>query len=156
MNINLTMLGQAIALFIFVWFCMKYVWPFILKALIERETRIADGLAAAEKGLQELAAAEQRVREMLDGGRKQAQEYIAQAEKRAEEIVEESKLEAREEGARLVAEARAQISQEIEQAREELRRTVATLALAGAEQVLMRSIDGARHKEFLDKLSAEL
>jgi len=155
-NINLTLLGQAISLLIFVWFCMKYVWPFIMNSLNERENRIADGLAAAEKGLHELQQAEERVREMLDGGKVQAQEYIAQAHKRGEEVIEEAKQAAAQQGDRILTEARAEIAQEIQQAREALRAEVSSLALSGAEQVLMREIDGARHREFLDKLSAEL
>ena len=156
MNINLTILGQAISLAIFVWFCMKYVWPFIIKALNEREARIADGLAAAEKGVLELQQAEARVREMLEQGKQQAQEYIAQAQKRAAEVVDEAKDAATQEGQRILSEARTQISQEIQQARESLRSEVSALAVAGAEKILMREVDAPRHKEFLERLSAQL
>ena len=156
MNINLTLLGQAISFAIFVWFCVKYVWPPVLAALEERENRIADGLAAAEKGQQDLANAEIRIEEELQKGREKAQEYINQAQKRADEIVEQAKTTASEEGDRLLAAARSQIDQERNEARESLRGEVASLALAGAEQVLMREVDANAHRDVLDKLTAEL
>ena len=156
MNINLTLLGQAISFAIFVWFCVKYVWPPVLAALEERENRIADGLAAAEKGQQDLANAEVRIQEELQKGRDKAQEYITQAQKRADEIVEQAKQSASEEGDRLLAAARSQIDQERNEARESLRGEVASLALAGAEQVLMREVDANAHRDVLDKLTAEL
>lgn len=156
MNINLTLLGQAISFAIFVWFCVKYVWPPILKALEERETRIADGLAAAEKGQRDLENAGQRVEEILQEGRDKAQEFVNQSQKRADEIVDQAKLAATEEGERILATARGQIDQERNEARESLRKEVATLALAGAEQVLMREVDANAHREVLDKLTAEI
>ena len=156
MNINLTLLGQAISFAIFVWFCVKYVWPPVLAALEERENRIADGLAAAEKGQQDLANAEIRIEEELQKGRDKAQEFINQAHKRADEIVEQAKTTASEEGERLLAAARSQIDQERNEARETLRGEVASLALAGAEQVLMREVDANAHRDVLDKLTAEL
>ena len=156
MNINLTLIGQAISFAIFVWFCVKYVWPPVLAALEERENRIADGLAAAEKGQQDLANAEVRIEEELQKGRDKAQEYIIQAQKRADEIVEQAKQSASEEGDRLLAAARSQIDQERNEARESLRGEVASLALAGAEQVLMREVDANAHRDVLDKLTAEL
>ena len=156
MNINLTLLGQAISFAIFVWFCVKYVWPPVLAALEERENRIADGLAAAEKGQQDLANAEIRIEEELQKGREKAQEYITQAQKRADEIVEQAKQAASEEGERLLASARSQIDQERNEARESLRGEVASLALAGAQQVLMREVDANAHRDVLDKLIAEL
>ncbi|MEM7466031.1 MAG: F0F1 ATP synthase subunit B [Pseudomonadota bacterium] len=156
MNINLTLLGQAISFAIFVWFCVKYVWPPILSALEERENRIADGLAAAEKGQQDLANAEVRIEEELQKGREKAQEFITQAQKRADEIVEQAKQTAVDEGDRLLAAARSQIDQERNEARESLRGEVASLALAGAEQVLMREVDSNAHRDVLDKLTAEL
>jgi F-type H+-transporting ATPase subunit b len=156
MNINLTLLGQAISFAIFVWFCVKYVWPPILNILEERETRIADGLAAAEKGRQDLAAAEQRREELLAEGREKAQDYIIQAQKRGDEIVDHAKQAAGEEGDRLLLAARGQIDQERNEAREALRQDVAVLAVAGAEQVLMREVDAGVHKEVLAKLTAEL
>ncbi len=156
MNINLTLIGQAISFAIFVWFCVKYVWPPILKALEEREARIADGLAAAEKGQRDLENAEQRVEEILQEGRDKAQEFVNQSQKRADEIVDLAKQAASEEGERILAAARGQIDQERNEARESLRREVAALALAGAEQVLMREVDANAHREVLDKLTAEI
>lgn len=156
MNMNLTMLGQAISFAIFVWFCVKYVWPPVLKALEERETRIADGLAAAEKGRRDLESAGQRVEEILQEGRDKAQEFVAQSQKRADEIVEQAKQSAIEEGERLLVAARGQIDQERNEARESLRSEVASLALAGAEQILMREVDANAHRDVLDKLVAEI
>ena len=156
MNINLTLFGQAISFAIFVWFCVKYVWPPVLKALEERETRIADGLAAAEKGQQDLASAGQKTEEILQDGRDKAQEFVNQSQKRADEIVEQAKQAAVEEGERLLVAARSQIDQERNQARESLRSEVAGLALSGAEQILMREVDAAAHREVLDKLVQEI
>jgi len=155
-NINLTLIGQSIAFAIFVWFCMKYVWPPLLKALQDREAKIADGLAAAEKGRHDLELAEERAKEVLREGKGKAQEYIDQAQRRASEIVEEAKDQAREEGERLLVAARAEIEQERNKAREELRREVGTLAISAAEQILMREVDQARHGELLESISARL
>ena len=156
MNMNLTMLGQAIALAVFVWFCMKYVWPPIIGALAERETRIADGLAAAEKGRHDLDLAEKRAAGLMREGREKAQEFIGQAQKRADDIVEEAKDAARGEGEKIKVAARADIETEQNRAREELRGEVAALALAGAEQILRREVDKKTHKQLLDQLSASL
>ncbi|MEM7541054.1 MAG: F0F1 ATP synthase subunit B [Pseudomonadota bacterium] len=156
MNINLTLLGQSISFAIFVWFCMKYVWPPLLAALEERENKIADGLAAAEKGQQDLANAESRIEEILKEGREKAQDFITQAQKRGDEMVEQAKQTASDEGDRILATARSQIEQERNQARESLRQEVAALAVAGAEQILMREIDETAHREVLDKLTAEI
>ena len=156
MNMNLTMLGQLVSFAIFVWFCMKFVWPPITKALEERETRIADGLAAAEKGKQDLEQAEQRAEELMRDGRDKAQDFINQAQKRADEIVEAAKDAAREEADRIKAAASAEIEQNRNQAREELRGEVARLAIAGTEQILMREVDENVHRDVLDKLAANL
>jgi len=155
-NLNLTMLGQAIALGIFVWFCMKYVWPPIIGALAERETRIADGLAAAEKGRHDLELAEKRAADLMREGREKAQEYLAQAQKRADDIVEEAKDVARVEGERIKNAARADLQTEVNQAKEKLRGEIAVLAIAGAEQILRREVDKNTHKQLLDQLSASL
>lgn len=156
MNINLTMIGQAISFAIFVWFCLKYVWPPILKALEERETRIADGLAAAERGKHELELAEQRATNAMREGKDKAQDFISQAQKRADEIVEAAKLTAREEAERIRAAAKAEIEQDRNRARDELRAQVAHLAVAGAEQILLREVDEAAHRDVLNKLAANL
>ena len=156
MNLNLTILGQAIAFAIFVWFCMRYVWPPIIDALAKREAKIADGLAAAEKAQRDLEQAEAKSAEMLQEGREKAQEFVTQAQKRGDDIVEEAKSQAREEAERIVTAARAQVEQERNQAREELRRDVAALAMRGAEAILRREVDAKAHSESLEKLAAEL
>ena len=156
MNMNLTLLGQAISFAIFVWFCMKFVWPPILKTLEDREARIADGLEAAERGKHELELAEQRSMEMKAEGREKAQDFVSQAQKRADEIIEAAKLTAQEEAERIKTLAAAEIEQRSNQARDELRGQVAKLALIGAERVLMREVDEQTHREVLNKLAAEL
>lgn len=156
MNINLTLIGQAISFTIFVWFCMKYVWPPILRALQERETQIADGLAAAEKGQETLVQAEQRHGELIEEGKQQVVDMIAQASKRGDDMVDEAKNDARSEGERLLSAARAEIEQERTQARENLKKDVAALALAAAEQILMREVDKEAHNEVLAKLTSGL
>ncbi len=156
MSINLTLFGQAISLFIFVWFCMKYVWPPIINALQEREKRIADGLAAAEAGQNKFAEADRRMTELVDEGKQKANEIIVQAQKRGAEILEEAKHAASVEGERLVEAAHAEIERERTQARDSLQQEVAALALVGAERVLMREVDKHAHDELLAKLSAEL
>ena len=156
MNINLTLIGQTIAFIAFVWFCMKYIWPHIIKALEERQQRIADGLAAAEEGQKALASAEERAKEEIDAAKEQAKEILAQAQRRADEMVDGAKDDARAEGAKLVAAAQSEIEQQTNQAREQLRSEVVQIALAGAEQVLMREVDAAAHSEALDKLAAQI
>ena len=127
MNLNLTILGQSIAFFIFVWFCMKYVWPPIIGALAAREERIAGGLAAAEKAKQDLEQAEANVAQMLQEGREKAQEFVAQAERRGNDLVEEAKETARGEAERIVTAARAQVDQERNAVREEVGRFTSEL-----------------------------
>lgn len=156
MNINLTLFGQSITFAVFLWFCMKFVWPPIINALNERKTKIADGLAAAEKGQQAEEEARKTVEVELQQAKEQAKEIISQAQRRADEIVEESKGDARVEGERIVTAARSEIDQERNQAREQLRSEVVSIALAGAEQVLMREVDASAHSEALEKLAANL
>jgi len=155
-NFNLTLLGQAISLAIFVWITMRYIWPPVINAIAERQRRIAEGLAAAEEGQQKLGQAEARYQELVEEGKKQAATIIAQAQKRGDEIVEEAKNAARAEQERIVQAGRQEIEQEREIARQELRQRVAELALAGAEQVLMREVDRQKHNEVLARISAEL
>ena len=156
MNINLTLIAQFLWFFAFVWFTARFVWPPLMRAVDERQKKIADGLAAAEKGQQELVNAQGRVDDLLKTAKQQSQELVANAQKRADEMVEAAKESAKVEGDRQIAAARASIEQEIQQAREQLRAQVAEIAIAGAEQILMREIDPARHREVLDKLSARL
>ena len=156
MNINLTLIAQFLWFFAFVWFTARFVWPPLMRAVDERQKKIADGLAAAEKGQQELVSAQGRVDDLLKTAKLQSQELVANAQKRADEMVEAAKESAKVEGERQLAAARASIEQEIQQAREQLRAQVAEIAIAGAEQILMREIDPSRHREVLDKLSARL
>jgi len=156
MNFNATVIGQMIAFAVFVWFCMKFIWPFIIQALEERKKTIADGLAAAEKGQHELEMAEKRAIEILKEGKEKSQDFINQAQNRADEIVDEAKGNAKDEGDRIIAAAHTEIDQERQQVREELRQQVAVLAVAGAEQILEREVDQKAHKEVLDKISATL
>jgi F-type H+-transporting ATPase subunit b len=155
-NFNATLIGQSIAFAVYVWFVMKYVWPMLSKMLEERKAKIADGLAAAEKGQHELELAEQRSTQILKESKEQALEVISNAQKRADEIVEEAKGNARVEGERIIGAAKAEIEQEVQQAREGLRQEVSSLAVTGAEQILMREVDTNTHKDVLAKLSAQL
>jgi F-type H+-transporting ATPase subunit b len=156
MNINLTLIVQLISFALFVWFCMKFIWPPIIGALDARKKQIADGLAAAERGKHEQELAEKRAKELLAETKEQAAELIAQAQKRASEIVEESKGEARAEGQRLLEAARAEIDQEVNRAKELLRAQVVALAVSGAGKVLAREIDAKAHADLLDDLVANL
>ena len=156
MDINASLLGQAITFAILVWFTMKFVWPPLTTMLDERAKRIADGLAAADRGKQDLQNAEKLAADKVREAKKQASEIIAQAEKRAAQIVDESKDTARVEGARIVAGAKAEIDQEVHRAKEALRAQVAGLAVAGAEKILRKEIDAAKHADLLTSIQAEL
>ncbi len=156
MNINLTLFGQSFAFFVFVWFCMKFIWPPIMNALEQRKKTIADGLAAAERGKREQELGEQRATEVIKVAKGKAAEVIASAEKRGAEIVDQSKTDAKVEGERIITAARAEIEQEAQRAREALRTEVAALAAAGAEQILGREIDSTVHAQMLDELATQL
>ena len=156
MNFNATLIGQMFAFAVFVWFCLKFIWPPIINALEQRKKTIADGLAAGEKGRHELELAQARFVELTREGKQEAADIIALAQKRGDEIVEEAKEVARREGEHLLAAARAEIDQERMQAKEQLRKEVAILAIAGAEQILMREVDRSAHNQVLDKISATL
>jgi len=155
-NLNLTLIGQAIAFSVFVWFCMKYVWPPVMQALQERQKKIADGLDAASRATRDLELAQEKAEETLRESKEQAQQILEQANKRSNQIVEEARDNARAEGERIMAGARSEIDQEINRAKEELRAQVSLLAIAGAERILESSIDEAKHRELVDKLAAEL
>ena len=156
MNINATLIGQAIAFFLFVVFCMKFVWPPILQALQERKAKIADGLAAAEHGRHEQELAEERAKELLREAKEQAAEIINRADRRAAEMVDEARDDARSEGARLMTAAQTEIEQEVNRVKESLRGQVVSIALAGAGKVLEREVDEGAHAELLNKLAAEI
>jgi len=156
MNINATLIGQAIAFFLFVVFCMKFVWPPILEALSARKAKIADGLAAAEHGKREQELAEARAKELLRQAKEQAAEIIGRADRRASEIVEEARDDAKTEGARLMTVAQSEIEQEVNRVKEDLRGQVVSVALAGAGKILAREVDESAHAELLSKLAAEI
>ena len=156
MNINLTLFAQAATFAIFIWFTAKFVWPYLSRAVEARQKQIAEGLAAAERGKQDLEQAAVRTADMLREARQQAQEMLVQAEKRASQIVEEAKVAASQEGARLVAGAKAEIEQEVSRARESLRTQVAALAVAGAEQILRREVDAKVHADLLASVQHQL
>jgi F-type H+-transporting ATPase subunit b len=156
MNINLTLIGQSIAFAVFVWFCLKFIWPPIITALNARKARIADGLAAADEGLKAKERADDEVAEALREVREQAKDIIANAQKRADQMVEEAKISARSEGDKLLELAKGDVEQQVNEARENLRKDVVALALTGAEQVLMQEVDADKHTEALNKLSAQL
>jgi F-type H+-transporting ATPase subunit b len=155
-NINLTLIGQMLAFVAFVVFCMKYVWPPILAAMQERESKIAEGLAAADKASQDLELAKEKAVERLREAKEEAAGIVEAANRRANQIVEEAKSAAVAEADRVKAAAQAEIKQESNRAREQLRSQVAALSVAGAEQVLGASIDASAHADLLDKLAAEL
>jgi F-type H+-transporting ATPase subunit b len=156
MNINATLIGQFITFFVFVWFCMKFVWPPIMQALHARQKRIADGLAAAERGVHEQELAEKRAKDLLVEAKGQSVEIINLAQKRASEIVEEAKGDAHAEGERLLTAARAEIEQEVNRAKEQLRAQVAIIVVSGAEKVLGREIDANAHAGMLNELAGQI
>ena len=156
MNINLTMLAQAVSFAILIWFTVKLIWPPLLRAVETRQKTIADGLAAAQRGKLELEQASEKAGEQLNAAKEKASDIIAQAEKRASEIIEEAKGTAKTEGDRIIAGARAEIDQEVNRAKEGLRQQVSALAVAGAEKILRKEIDAKAHADMLNTLANEL
>ncbi|MDG2374880.1 MAG: F0F1 ATP synthase subunit B [Woeseiaceae bacterium] len=156
MDINMTLIGQTVAMIVFVWFCMKFIWPPIMEAIEERQKEIADGLAAAEKGQQSLDKAKAEADEIIGDARKQATIILDQANARANEIVAEGKADGIQERDRQLAVATAEVEQETNRAREELRGQVSAIAVASAEKILQREIDEKAHEDILSKLAAEL
>lgn len=156
MNINATLILQAIVFAILVGFTMRYIWPPLAKALDERAQKIADGLAAADRAKSELATANKRVEEQLVAAREETTKRLADAEKRAVAIVDEAKRRAGEEAAKIIADAKAEAEQQVVRAREVLREQVATLAVKGAEQILRREVNAGVHADLLTRLKTEL
>ena len=156
MNINLTLIGQSIAFVIFVWFCMRYIWPPITEALEARKKKIADGLAAAEKGEQALQEAEEFSQSKADEAKQNASEIMNKAEKRSDEVIDEAKVAAREEGEKIKQAANAEIQQEVNRAREKLRKEVSAIAMAGVEKILEKEIAEKAHKKALDELAKQI
>lgn len=156
MSINGTLVAQAIVFALLVLFTMKYVWPPIVVALDERASKIAEGLAAADKAKSELSSATKRVEEELTKSRTETASRLADAERRGQAIVEEAKAKAVEEGNKIIASAQAEAQQQMMKAREELREQVAVLAVKGAEQILRKEINTGVHAELLGRLKTEL
>jgi F-type H+-transporting ATPase subunit b len=155
-DINMTLLGQSIAMLVFVWFCMKYIWPPILSAIEERQKQIEEGLAAADKGQESLVKAAAEADVVVADARKQATSILDQANARANEIVADGKADGVKERERQLNAAKAEIEQEANRAREELRGQVSAIAIASAEKILNREIDGKAHDDILGKLAQEL
>ena len=156
MNINLTLLAQAITFAAFIWFTAKFVWPYMLRAIETRQKTIADGLAAADQGRRSLELSTRQADQAINEARSRAAEILGQAEKRAAQFIEEAKIAAKEEGNREKAAAKAEIEQEVTRAREQLRDRVAALAVAGAEKILRREVDARAHGELLDAIKRQL
>lgn len=156
MDFNATLIGQTIAMIVFVVFTMKYVWPHLEAAITERQNKIAEGLAAAEKGTHDLELAKESASKTLKEAKAQAAELIDQAKKRHSEIVDSAKDDARAEAEKILNGAKAEIEQEVNRAREQLRAQLATLAVAGAEKILERNIDASAQNDIVEKLVAEL
>ncbi len=156
MNLNYTMIGQSITFVLFIWFCWKFIWPPLINAMRERQTAIAEGLAAAERASKDLELAQERAGDQLREAKEEAAQLIEQARKRATVMIEEAKDDAREEGERLKEAAGADIELAMNRAKEALRAQVATLVVSGAERVLGESIDAQRHSRLLEQLATDL
>jgi F-type H+-transporting ATPase subunit b len=156
MNFNLTLIAQALTFALFIWFTVKVIWPYMLRAIEARQKTIADGLAAAEQGHKSLEASKRHAEDAIGQARGRSNEILAQAERRAAQMVEEAKNAARQESAREKAAAKAEIEQEASRAREQLRDQVAALAVAGAEKILRREVDAKAHAELLESIKRQL
>jgi F-type H+-transporting ATPase subunit b len=155
-NLNLTILGQVVSFALFVWFCARYVWPPIVHAMQERERKIADGLAAADRAIRDLELAQERAAERLKEAKREAAGIVDQARRQAGSILDEAKAKAQEEAERIKLAAQAEIEREFNRAREELRNKVAMLAVAGAERILQREVGEAANSELVESLAAQL
>lgn len=156
MNMNLTLIGQTLAFFLFVWFCKKFVWPPMIEAMQARQEQIADGLAAAQKGQQAQEVAEQEAAKLISDAKAQASEIISNAEKRGNSVVDEAKETAVSEKERIVASAQAEVEQSVHSAREELRGQVSSIAVAAASKIVDKEIDEKAHAGLLDDLVKQL
>jgi F-type H+-transporting ATPase subunit b len=156
MNLNLTLVAQAITFAAFIWFTVKFVWPHMLRAIETRQKTIADGLAAAEQGRRSLETSSRQAEDAVSQARSRAAEILAQAEKRAAQLVDEARSAAKDEGNREKAAAKAEIEHEVTRAREQLRDHVAALAVAGAEKILRREVDARAHADLLETIKRQL
>jgi F-type H+-transporting ATPase subunit b len=155
-DINLTLIGQSMAMLVFVWFCMKFIWPPLIAAIEDRQKQIEDGLAAADRGQERLVQARAEADEIVADARRQATTILDQANARSNEIVADGKADGVKERERQLTAATADIELEANRAREELRGQVSAVALAGAEKILNREIDAKTHEDILGKLAQEL
>jgi len=156
MNINLTLFAQVVTFTALIWFTVKFIWPFMLRAIEARQKTIADGLAAAEQGRRALETSTREADQEIKRARERAAEILSQAERRGAQMVDEAKTAAKEEGSREKAAAKAEIEQEVTRAREQLRDRVASLAVAGAEKILRREVDARAHGELLESIKRQL
>ncbi len=156
MNMNATLLAQAVVFALFIWFTAKVVWPHLIRAIEARQKTIADGLAAADQGRRSLEQSTRQAEDAVNQARGRAAEIVAQAEKRAAQLVDEARNAAKEEGNREKAAAKAEIAQELSRAREQLRDQVASLAVAGAEKILRREVDAKAHGDLLETIKRQL
>jgi F-type H+-transporting ATPase subunit b len=156
MNINLTLFMQAAIFAVFIWFCARFIWPVLMRAIGERQKQIADGLAAGEEARQSLSRAEKQIAEMLSEAKSRASDIVAQGEKTRNDTIEQARTEAKTEGGRLIAAAKAEIEQEVSRAKETLRNQVADLAVAGASKILQREVDPKAHAELLASIEKQL
>ena len=156
MNLNLTLVAQAITFTAFIWVTVKFIWPHMLRAIEARQKTVADGLAAAEQGRRSLEVSARQAQDAVEQARRRAAEILAQAEKRGAQMIEEARNAAKEEGNREKAAAKAEIEQQVTRAREQLRDQVASLAVAGAEKILRREVDGKAHAELLESIKRQL
>jgi F-type H+-transporting ATPase subunit b len=156
MNINLTLIMQAIAFAIFIWFCARFIWPPLMRAVDTRQKQIADGLAAAEQGRKELASTEKRIADMLNEAKSKAGEIVATGEKFRSETMDAARVEAKAEADRIIAQAKAEIAQAVTRAKEQLRNQVADLAVAGAAKILQREVDAKAHADLLASIRTQL
>jgi len=156
MNINATLIGQTISFLLFVWFCKKFVWPQMMNSIVERQTIIADGLAAAEKGQEAEELAKKEAEELVSNAKTQAAEIVANAEKRGSAVEADAKDNAKAESERIVTAAKTEVDQETNRARESLRKQVSALAVAGASKIINREIDDKAHDDLLEDLISEL
>lgn len=156
MNINATLIGQMLVFVILIWFTVKFIWPPLIKAVEDRQKKIADGLAAADRGNRSLDDAQKKIAQLDAEARSRAQALIAETEKRAQSMIDEAKAQAKVEGDRMIAAARAEAEQEVVRAKDTLRDQVAVLAVAGAEQILKREVNAQVHADLLSQLKARL
>jgi len=156
MNLNLTLIAQAVTFAAFIWFTVKFIWPHMLRAIEARQKTIADGLAAGEQGRKSLEVSSRQAEQTIQDTRRRAADILSQAEKRAAQMIDEARTAAKEEGNREKLAAKAEIAQEVTRAREQLRDQVATLAVAGAEKILRREVDARAHSELLETIKQQL